>query len=90
MRETREEAGYSAADLLIHKDLTKTLEYVVKGKNKTVVYWLAELRDANKTPTLSDEHTEYRWLNADESIALAGFSDFAGLVRYFHEQIKSL
>lgn len=90
LRETREEAGYQADDLIIHKDETKILEYKVKGNDKTVVYWLAELRDPAKDPTLSHEHTEFRWLAKDAAIALCGFRDFAGLVEHFHDKIKTL
>lgn len=90
LRETREEAGYSADDLIIYQDQTKILEYKVKGNDKTVVYWLAKLRDASKDPTLSDEHTEFRWLAKDEAIALSGYRDFADMVQHFHAIIPNL
>lgn len=90
LRETQEEAGYFADDLIIHKEQMKILEYKVKGKNKTVVYWLAELRDASKDPKLSDEHTEFRWCAKDAAIDLSGFRDFAQMVDHFHDQIKAL
>lgn len=90
LRETHEEAGYRADDLIIHKDQVKILEYKVKGNDKTVVYWLAELRDPAKNPTLSDEHTEFRWLAKDAAIALSGFNDFAEMVNHFHNKIKTL
>ncbi|XP_031624608.1 bis(5'-nucleosyl)-tetraphosphatase [asymmetrical] [Contarinia nasturtii] len=90
LRETREEAGYSADDLKIYKDEQKILNYKVKGKNKTVVYWLAELKDGHNNPTLSDEHTEFRWLPKDEAISLSGYADFAQMVQYFHDRIGKL
>lgn len=90
LRETQEEAGYRADDLVIHKDESKILRYKVKGNDKTVVYWLAELLDASKDPTLSHEHTEFRWLTKDAAIALSGFRDFADLVEYFHDKIQTL
>lgn len=90
LRETQEEAGYLADDLIIHKDETKILEYKVKGKDKIVVYWLAELRDATKNPKLSHEHIEFRWLTKDAAIALSGFQDFANMVQHFDERIKNL
>lgn len=90
LRETHEEAGYATNDLTIYKNLSKTLEYKVKGKPKTVVYWLAELRDQQRNPILSDEHTEFRWLPKDEAIKLSGYPDFAAMVDYFHDQIGQL
>lgn len=90
LRETQEEAGYRADDIIIYKDQTKILEYKVKGKNKIVVYWLAELRDTSKDPILSNEHTEFRWLAKDDAIVLSGFHDFANMVQYFHDKIKTL
>lgn len=90
MRETREEAGYVEDDLLIHKELYKKLSYKVGNNDKTVVYWLAELKDPEKKPKLSHEHTEYCWLTKDQAIQLVGFDDFAEMVNYFHEKICNL
>lgn len=90
VRETQEEAGYTTDDLNIYQDQQKILNYKVKGKDKTVVYWLAELRDPKKNPILSDEHTEFRWLMKDEAISLCGYTDFAEMVRHFHDKIGSL
>lgn len=90
LRETHEEAGYTSTDLKIHKDQQKILNYKVKGKDKVVVYWLAEVYDAKKDPILSDEHTEFRWLGKDDAIKLCGYADFAEMVQYFHDRIDSL
>lgn len=90
LRETNEEAGYTSDDLKIYKNEQKILNYKVKGKDKTVVYWLAELRDVQMDPTLSDEHTEFRWLNKDDAIKLSGYADFAQMVQHFHDRIDSL
>lgn len=89
LRETQEEAGYLASDLNIYKDQQKVLQYKVKGHDKTVIYWLAELIDARKNPTLSDEHTEFQWLQKNEAIALSGYKDFAEMVNHFHQVISS-
>lgn len=90
LRETQEEAGYTSADLKIYKDQQKILNYKVKGKDKIVVYWLAELCDAKKDPILSDEHTEFRWLEKDDAIKLCGYADFAEMVQHFHDCIADL
>lgn len=90
LRETREEAGYTTDDLVIYKDQQITLQYKVKGKDKTVIYWLAELRDPLNDPKLSDEHTEFRWLPKDQAISLSGFNDFAEMVNRFYDIILKL
>lgn len=89
LRETREEAGYSEKDLIIHKDLSKTLNYNVKGKPKVVVYWLAELI-SGRVPTLSDEHTEFKFLTKDEITSVSTYPDFLEMVNHFHSEIKKL
>lgn len=90
LRETQEEAGYKPDDLHIYKDQHKTLSYKVNGNNKTVVYWLAELKDPHKIPELSYEHTEFQWLAKDNAILLNGFDDFAEMVNHFHHKIANL
>lgn len=77
-------------DLKIHKDLTKTLTYTVNGKNKVVVYWVAELVNPEKDAKLSDEHEDMRWLGMAEAKQLAGFIDFGEMLDYFHPQIEKL
>lgn len=90
LRETQEEAGYKEADLTIFKDQCKVLNYKVNGNDKVVVYWLAELKDPQKNPQLSDEHTEFIWLPKEDAISKAGYADFAEMVQYFHDNIKNL
>ncbi|CAD7078914.1 unnamed protein product [Hermetia illucens] len=88
VRETTEEAGYLEHDLRIFKDVNKTLEYEVRGKLKTVIYWLAELIDPQKPPTLSDEHQDYKWLPKDEAKVLAKYKLMADLIDCFEEKIQ--
>lgn len=90
LRETQEEAGLKANDLHIYKDQCKSLSYIVNGNNKTVVYWLAELKDPKKCPELSHEHTEFQWLAKNDAIQLNGFDDFAEMINHFHDKIASL
>lgn len=89
LRETREEAGYTENDLKIHKNLTKTLIYPVKGKPKTVVYWLAELI-SGRDPILSDEHTAFKFLTKSEIPSVATYPEFLNMVDYFEDEIKKL
>lgn len=59
----------------------------MNNKPKIVVYWLAELKDPQNQPTLSDEHIAFKWLNKSETIKLAGYKDFADMIEYFHVKI---
>lgn len=88
LRETTEESGYLQDDLKIFQNQTRTLEYKVKGHDKVVVYWLAELVDPAKEVKLSDEHQDLKWLERDHAIEIAGYEDFASMVRYFDDKIK--
>ncbi|EAT46654.1 AAEL002207-PA [Aedes aegypti] len=88
LRETAEESGYLESDLRIFKNQTRTLEYKVKGHDKAVVYWLAELIDPAKEAKLSDEHQDLKWLERDPAIEIAGYEGFALMVRYFDDKIK--
>lgn len=81
---------YKASDLRIYKDISKTLEYRVKNHDKTVVYWLAELVDVTKSPTLSEEHEDLKWLNKDDAIRIAGFTDFAEMLEEFDEKCSEI
>lgn len=90
LRETREEAGYVTGDLHIYKEHFKILNYKVGDNDKSVIYWLAELKEPEKKPKLSHEHTEHRWLNKDDAILLNGFDDFAEMINYFHDKINSV
>ncbi|XP_037960242.1 bis(5'-nucleosyl)-tetraphosphatase [asymmetrical] [Teleopsis dalmanni] len=89
LRETQEEAGYSENDLIIYKDSCMTLNYNVNNKPKIVVYWLAELKDPQKAPTLSDEHTEMKWLPKDQAKEIVGFADNQQMIEHFYQYIMN-
>ncbi|XP_053674918.1 bis(5'-nucleosyl)-tetraphosphatase [asymmetrical] [Anopheles nili] len=89
LRETTEEAGYTEGDLNVYRNQTRTLEYKVKGHDKVVIYWLAELRNASLEVKLSDEHQDMKWLECDAAIKIAGYDDFAKMVREFDTKIKT-
>lgn len=57
---------------------------------KTVVYWLAELVDVTKAPTLSEEHEDLKWLSKEDAIRLCGYKDFAELLEEFHGKYAEL
>ncbi|XP_020904804.1 bis(5'-nucleosyl)-tetraphosphatase [asymmetrical] [Exaiptasia diaphana] len=66
LRETKEEAGFGEDDLNM-TSVKKTLHYEVRGRPKTVIYWLAELKDYKKSVKLSDEHQDYKWLTFESA-----------------------
>lgn len=84
LRETQEEAGFTENDLIIFPNITKTLDYRVNNFDKSVIYWLAELRDVTKSVTLSEEHEDMKWLPKDDAIELCGYEDFADMIEEFH------
>lgn len=78
---------YKEEDLRIFKEVKKSLFYQVKGKPKETVYWLAELKNPQQEVTLSDEHTDLKWLEKEGAKELVGHEDFSRLLDEFHEQI---
>ncbi|XP_063700461.1 bis(5'-nucleosyl)-tetraphosphatase [asymmetrical] [Culicoides brevitarsis] len=84
LRETHEESGFTEQDLIIFPNITKTLDYRVKNKDKSVVYWLAELRDVTKAVTLSEEHEDLKWVSKEDIVDLCGYEDFGDMIEEFH------
>ena len=80
-RETKEEAGFLKKDLHVYPNFLAVLEYPVKGKPKTVVYWLAELKDARAKVKLSHEHVDYKWLNCEDACEKSGKVDMQKVFR---------
>ncbi|XP_063813872.1 bis(5'-nucleosyl)-tetraphosphatase [asymmetrical] isoform X2 [Pseudophryne corroboree] len=75
LRETEEEAGLHPSQFRIVDGFRKELKYNVKNKQKTVLYWLAELSDPNASVKLSSEHQDFRWLQLQEACKFAGYPD---------------
>ncbi|XP_053615019.1 bis(5'-nucleosyl)-tetraphosphatase [asymmetrical] [Plodia interpunctella] len=90
LRETKEEAGLGEEDLEIYKDISKTLDYKVKGKPKEVVYWLAKLKNPDKEVKLSDEHQALKWLPLEQAQQISGYDDMKLLLAEFNEKAKKL
>lgn len=93
VRETNEETGYVPEDLNIH--LTKYFEMNQITRNskreKTVIFWLAELKNVEKQPQIShEEHSEYRWLTKEQALDICKMPEFAELVNEFDEVAKTL
>lgn len=67
-----------------------SFQYVAHGKPKTVVYWLAELKDPEKAVTLSHEHKDYKWLPCAEAGDLAKFQETKKLINACEEFLKNI
>ncbi|XP_006626761.2 bis(5'-nucleosyl)-tetraphosphatase [asymmetrical] [Lepisosteus oculatus] len=89
LRETEEEAGLGPAQLRLVDGYRRELRYEVRGRAKTVVYWLAELRDPGAAVRLSREHQDYRWLGLEQACGLAGHTDMQDALRAAHHFLST-
>lgn len=64
------------------------LHYQVRGKEKEVLYWLAELRDPGIEVKLSDEHRDYRWVKLNEACRLAKYTDLQDTLKNVQHFLK--
>ncbi|XP_043461248.1 bis(5'-nucleosyl)-tetraphosphatase [asymmetrical] [Leptopilina heterotoma] len=87
LRETEEEAGFVQEDMKIFTNSKHEMEYLVKGKPKTVIYWLAELVNKNKDARLSSEHQDFQWLPIDEACILSEYSEMQDALKQGHKFI---
>ncbi|XP_031624551.1 bis(5'-nucleosyl)-tetraphosphatase [asymmetrical]-like [Contarinia nasturtii] len=91
VRETHEETRYTVGDLNIHMEHNQAMEQPMKkGKKKTVKFWLAELKDGNKQPKLSHEHSEYRWMSKEDAILICDIPEFTEILNEFDGFAKTL
>ena len=81
LRETEEEAGLPKEQLNILDSFQSVLHYEAHGKPKKVIYWLSELKDPSFPVTLSEEHTDFKWLPLEEACRLLQFKDMEKAVR---------
>lgn len=88
LRETKEEAGLSEEDLEVYKNISKELNYEVKGTPKVVVYWLAKLKNPNTKVLLSNEHQDLKWLSLEGAQEIAGYDDMKQLLAEFYEKAQ--
>ncbi|KAJ8977489.1 hypothetical protein NQ317_001772 [Molorchus minor] len=61
---------------------------LVKGKPKTVYYWLAELINPNAQVKLSDEHQDYKWLELDDACRYSAYGDMQEVLHDFDKYIR--
>ena len=89
LRETQEETGLKASQLTIIEGFRRQLNYVARKKPKTVIYWLAEVKDGNVEIRLSHEHQAYHWLGLDEACQLAQFEEMKAALQEGHQFLCS-
>ncbi|XP_067887932.1 bis(5'-nucleosyl)-tetraphosphatase [asymmetrical] isoform X3 [Heterodontus francisci] len=89
LRETEEEAGLKSKDFNVLDGYKKEMEYKVNNSPKTVIYWLAELKDYNIEIKLSDEHQTFCWLNVEEACKLAKYREMQEALREAHQFIST-
>ncbi|XP_078621314.1 bis(5'-nucleosyl)-tetraphosphatase [asymmetrical]-like [Branchiostoma floridae x Branchiostoma japonicum] len=89
LRETQEEAGLTTEHLNIVDNFKKVLEYSVRGRPKTVIYWLAELKNSDTPVVLSDEHQKFEWLWLEEACAYSGYQDMQEALRDAHSFLNT-
>lgn len=85
LRETEEESGLVRDSLDVMEDIRRTLNYEVRGKPKTVIYWLAELKDYDVPIRLSREHWDFKWLTVDSACELLHDTTGVALREVDHE-----
>uniref|UniRef100_UPI002540129A bis(5'-nucleosyl)-tetraphosphatase [asymmetrical] n=1 Tax=Euleptes europaea TaxID=460621 RepID=UPI002540129A len=89
LRETQEEAGLDPSQFTILEGFKKELNYTVRGKPKSVIYWLAEMKDSDVEVKLSSEHQAFRWLPLNEACELSGYQDMQATIREAHRFLCS-
>lgn len=71
----------------IFTDSKHEMEYLVKGRPKIVIYWLAELVNKNKEARLSREHQDFKWLPIEEACVLSEYSEMQDALKNSHKYI---
>lgn len=87
-RETMEEAGILKEHLKVFKEMKIELNYLVKGRSKTTIYFLAELLNSETPVKLSHEHQDFKWLDFEETYKLAGFPDMQAGLQKCHDFLQ--
>jgi len=89
-RETEEEAGINQSQLELIEGFKETLQYDVTRGPKTVVYWLARVKDPNVPVKLSNEHQASGWFDIDAAVSKSEYEIMIALLRKADDFIKGL
>ena len=85
LRETEEESGLTRGSLHVMENIRKTLNYEVRGKPKTVIYWPAQVKSYNVPIRLSREHQDFKWLTVEKACELLHGTTGVALQEVDHE-----
>lgn len=88
-RETIEESGLRKEDLKIYDDVSRELNYEVRGKPKKVTYWLAELINYKAEVKLSTEHQDFKWIRLQDASQYGLHKEIADLLQFCDNHINS-
>ncbi|KAJ1211185.1 hypothetical protein NDU88_006546 [Pleurodeles waltl] len=89
LRETKEEAGLDSSQFKLFESFKMELKYEVKNKPKTVIYWVAELKDYHTEIKLSEEHQSFRWLKLQEACRLSQYPEMQKALTEAHQFLCS-
>ncbi|XP_059535418.1 bis(5'-nucleosyl)-tetraphosphatase [asymmetrical]-like [Myotis daubentonii] len=81
LQKTQEEAGLKASQLTMIEGFRRELNYMVREKPKTAIYWLAEVKDYDMEIHLSHEHQAYCSLGLDEACQLVQFKGMKAVLQ---------
>uniref|UniRef100_A0A6G3MLU4 Bis(5'-nucleosyl)-tetraphosphatase [asymmetrical] n=1 Tax=Henneguya salminicola TaxID=69463 RepID=A0A6G3MLU4_HENSL len=78
-RELFEETEIKEDEIKLYKEFREVLEYNTVNGRKQSIYYLAELKDYGQEIRLSNEHCEYKWIEANKDLNI-----------FLHTQTKEL
>ena len=88
LRETREEAGLNETDFSIIQDFKYESNYISrKGVSKSVLYWIAEIKDPHVSINLSSSHKHYKWVTLNEAIDAVKYESMKNGFRQVHDYL---
>ncbi|EUD68327.1 bis(5'-nucleosidyl)-tetraphosphatase [Plasmodium inui San Antonio 1] len=88
LRETLEETGLDR-DKYKLLNYQETLKYRVHDSLKETTYYLALLLNNEERITLSDEHTDYKWIHSDESVTYSLPGSLTDLLTHAEDFLKN-
>ena len=87
LRETWEESGFAESQLRLISGFRRDATYHVRGFNKRVTYFLAELVDPEAEVRLSREHCAFKWVTVEEAKQIANYRDIPVVIQAANEHM---
>ena len=93
-RATEEKTGYTREDLVVYEG--KKIEMLYPKRldkktlvDKTVVYFVAELKNVGKEVRLHDRYKQHKWLEIGAACRTAKYQDLQNVLREVHSRVSS-